>query len=568
MGSSDSFEVHVSQDGRWSLAEVLYDHDTAIARAVLIAQEAGVHAARVVWSRFDAAADVFTERTIYKTKSATDPAHAATSVAAEPEETIGCRVGVDLYRPEARMAIHQVLAADLDKRKITVIELLHDWSHARALYDAGNLIQGAVQRHVVETARPGAASASHRIKRLYGVIDEAKVALHKLAHATDRPQLGPQGLGAIVEAWADQPDGERMIFSVLVEHLRSAEANADSWRDKLGRLAEVISPMPRAAELRFVDDLATEILNTRRGLAAFIGARPTGVEAVMALLAVVDGSEDEDTLTPEAARLREAAGGMAALPGLRNALARRARRICESGQPLGGESVPDEVRNIGALWRAINATAQDGPSRRLLPALERRVFRQMSAERLGMMLGRIPEPWRRVESLLELECNVIAAEAKAELAKYLHTVLADKAAPAGLDERTDNPAEVLRRLRRFEIQVRGTALGPQARDELCKLIDRHAVRLITERKLVDILAKRHPIPWEQALALMELVLTDHFTHGEALRLAQDRMIQCLKAQGGVQALNEAMRGSEALAAKGRAMYDFLAASRTVAAAAQ
>jgi hypothetical protein len=204
--------------------------------------------------------------------------------------------------------------------------------------------------------------------------------------------------------------------------------------------------------------------------------------------------------------------------------------------------------------------------RRMLPALERRAARQMSAERLGMMLGRIPEPWRRVEGLIELECNAIGPAAKAELAKYLHTVLADRAAPAGLDERPDNPAEALRRLRRWQVQVNGSGLAAAARDEIVRLIDRHAVRLITERKLVDVLAKRHPVPWEQALALMELVLTDHFTHGDALRLAQDRMIACLKANGGVQALNAAMRGNEALAAKGRAMYDFLAASRTAAAA--
>jgi hypothetical protein len=130
MGSSDSFEVHVSQDGRWSLAEVLYDHDSAIARAVLIAQEPGVHAARVVWSRFDAAADTFTERTIYRTKPMAD---APALAAVEPEDEAGCRIGADLYKPEARMAIHHVLAAELDKRKLTVIELLHDWPQARAL---------------------------------------------------------------------------------------------------------------------------------------------------------------------------------------------------------------------------------------------------------------------------------------------------------------------------------------------------------------------------------------------------------------------------------------------------
>src|SRR5262249_41653231 len=163
----------------------------------------------------------------------------------------------------------------------------------------------------------------------------------------------------------------------------------------------------------------------RRGLAAFIGARKSGVEAVMAVIGVVDGSEDEDTLTPEAAALRHAAGGMANLPGLRNALPRRARRLVEGRQVLRGGSRADAGRNTGALGRAAGVTAANGPSRRLMPALERRARRQMSAERLGTMLAKIQEPWVRVERLIELEVNVVGDAAKAELGKYLHTVLAD-----------------------------------------------------------------------------------------------------------------------------------------------
>jgi hypothetical protein len=559
-GTTDSFEVHASQDGRWSLAEVHYDQAAAVARAAVMALEPHIQAARVVWSRFDAVADTYTERTIFKRSNPESPAGAQSTLLTEPEEDTGCRTGAELYRPEARMAIHRALAAELDRRRITVLELLHDWQHARALYDASNVLQGAVQRHVLETARAGGQPASMRIKRLYDVVDEAKLALHKLAHAPGRPLLERGGLGPMVEAWADAPDGERMIFSALAEYLRPAE----DWRDKLARLAEAISPEPRAAELRFVDELTTEILGAKRGLAAFIGGRKSGVDVVMALISVVDASEDDDTLTAEAASLRHAAGGIANLPALRSALARRARRIVESGQYLGADGVTDEVHNIGALWRAVDVTAPDGVLRRLQPALERRAIRQMSAERLGVMLARIQEPWARVERLIELEINVVGDEAKLALGKYLHTVLADRAAPPALDDRTENAAVLLRRLRRWQIQVRDSGFAPTLRDELMKLIDRHSVRLITERRLVDALARRHPVPWEQALALMELVLTDHFTEGDALRLAKDRMLLCLKSNGGLQALNEAMRASDQLATKGRVMYDFLAASRAAA----
>lgn len=571
-GSSDSFEIHVSQEGRWSLAEVAYVREQAIARAQQIGAEPGVGAARVVWSRFDPAADVFTERTIFNTsrQSATTPAPEAGAPAptssldtlfGEPDDGLGCRFGVELYRPEARMAIHHVLAAELDNRRITTLELLHDWEHARAINDATNLVQGAVQRHVIETARPGGPAVTHRIKRLYAVIDEANLALHRLAHSPDRPVLAPGGLAELVEAWSDRPDGDRMIFSALAEFLRTAEG----WRDKLARLAEALPPQPRPVELRFIDEFATEIVAAKRGFSAVIGLRQSSVEAVLAAIAVIDGVEDDGTLTPEAAILARAAGGMARLPSLRNAIARRARRIVEASLPLGEDGVHEEVRNIAAIWRAVGGTAADGPLRRLLPALERRALRQMSPERLGMLMARTLEPWRRVDRLLELERDVIGTEAKAELGKYLQTVLADRSAPAGLDDRQDNPGELLRRLRRWQIALRDAGLKPQVRDELVRLVDRHAVRVIGERKLFEAVARRHPVAWEQALALMDLVLADHFTQGEALRLAQDRMLHCLKHNGGLHALQSAMRDDEQVAARGRVMYDFLAANRVAAA---
>ena len=569
-GSSDSFEIHVSQEGRWSLAEVAYVRDHAIARAQQIGAEPGVGAARVVWSRFDPSADVFTERTIFNTSRQSGaavlsephmPPGPVNVLFSEPDDGLGCRVGADLYRPEARMAIHHVLASELDNRRITTLELLHDWEHARAVTDVANLVQAATQRHVIETGRPGVPSVTHRIKRLYAVIDEASLALHRIAHSPERPTLLGGGLGQLVEAWIDRPEGERVVFSALAEFLRPAEG----WGEKMVRLAEALPSNPRPIELRFIDEIATEVVATKRGFSAIIGARQRSIDAVLAAIAVVDGVEDDGTLTPEAAILTRAAGGMARLPLLRIALARRARRIVEANLPLGEDSVQDEVRNIAAIWRAVGGTAADGPLRRLLPALERRALRQMSPERLGMLLARTAEPWRRVDRLLELERDVIGAEAKGELGKYLHTVLADRAAPAGLEDRADNPGEVLRRLRRWQHALRDIGLKPQLREDLMRLVDRHAVRVISERKLFEAVARRHPVAWEQALALMDLVLADTFTQGEALRLAQDRMLHCLKNNGGLQALQNAMREDEQIAARGRVMYDFLAANRVAAA---
>ena len=82
--TSDSYEIHVSQGSRWSLAEVIYVPEQAVARAQEIAAEPGVGAARVVWSRFDPATDIFTERTIFNTSRRTTPEGNAPAMAGAP----------------------------------------------------------------------------------------------------------------------------------------------------------------------------------------------------------------------------------------------------------------------------------------------------------------------------------------------------------------------------------------------------------------------------------------------------------------------------------------------------
>lgn len=64
MSSSDSYEIHLSQDGRWNLAEVLYDREEAVQHARVLAAETGAPVARVILSRFDPSAKMFTEQTI------------------------------------------------------------------------------------------------------------------------------------------------------------------------------------------------------------------------------------------------------------------------------------------------------------------------------------------------------------------------------------------------------------------------------------------------------------------------------------------------------------------------
>lgn len=554
---AERFEVQFSRErDRWHLAEVLNDAQGAIEHAKDIATESGIAATRVVQSRFDPDSGTFTERTIFSTGQG--PVEAAP---APRDEGLGCRQGRDLYRREARAAILQAIGPELERRCVTVLELLHDYALARSVTETGNLLQASVQRHAVEAARAHAGPVAVRIKRLHAIIDEAMLSLHHLWKVPNRPVLQDGGLGALVETWGARAEGERMVFSVLAFYLRPAK----KWGDKLALLGRAASLTPTAAELPYVDAIVSEILEARGGFAAVLGSEPRGAAAIQALVAIAEGAP---AASPSLAldELLRAAGGIERLPEFRVALVRRARRVVEVARALSDGSVLDEIRQLNAIAQTVARAATDSPVRRLQPALEQRSSRNVVPERLGALLAETPEPWRRIDLLLELEPQIIGKTARHQLEHYLHAALHDRAAPAGFDERAEaKPAELLRRLTRWQRVVAASRLSREARDEFGQLLDGHAVRLIRERRLLESLARLHPSGWAQALALIDLVQSEHFTQGKATELARERVLACLQAEGGLAKLQDAIVGQQLSAARARALHDFLATGRVAAA---
>jgi len=325
-----------------------------------------------------------------------------------------------------------------------------------------------------------------------------------------------------------------------------------------------LSPRGTAAELPFVDAMLGEIFEARGGFAAVLGCEPRGSAAVRALIAIADETPEAEP-APQLDELLRAAGGVTRLPEFRTALVRRARRTIEVARAMGNGSVLDEIRQVHALTQAVASTAADSPVRRLMPALEERAMRNVVQERLGAFLAEMPELWRRVELLLELEPQVVGANARRQLEHYLHVALFDRAAPPGLEGGEAKPAELLRRLTRWQRQVAASRLSREARGEFSQQIDAHAVRLIRERRLLESLARLHPTGWGQALALIELAQSDHFTQGKATELARERVLACLQAEGGLATLQDAIAGQKLSAAKARALHDFLATGRVAAA---
>jgi len=562
MGEPDSYEVYFSEAlGRWNIAEVMYDADLAVSHARRIGTEAGVIGTRVVWSRYDPTTEAFIERTVYR--SAKPGTETDEDSNAGDDAQVGCRHGGHLYRPEGRKSIQHVLAAELERRCLTVIELLHDYGHARSIGDSGNLLQASVQRHAIECGRAGGPPVAARIRQIYDIVNDALQSLHGLSRATNRPALSEGGLGAVTAEWIDRLDGQRMIFSALACYLRPAKR----WDEKLSLLARALSSPPTPAELPFVDELASEVLRARGGLATAIGGERRGALAVRVLIALVDGECSPDLAMPALAELLRAAGGIARLPVLRATLMQRARRIVDVALALGDGSVPDELRQLHALWRIVQGTAQDNPLRRLLPALEQRAERNTSTERLGVLLATIAAPSQQVDLLLEIERWTIGAKARRMLGDYLVTVLADRATPAGLDTggNDGNPAPALRRLRRWQDRIQAAVPELAACGDLDKALDGHAVRLIRERRLFETIARRHATGLEQATALIELAHAEHFTRGAATELVRQRLLLCLQSGGGLAALRDAMRGDAATASKCRAIYAFLAGDTATAA---
>ena len=130
------FEVHVEEDGRWT---IFTDAPTKL-RAIEEAQNllaGGKYSAAKVTEDGGQAKEI-----LVWTEEASARADKAVTITLVEDAPLCDELG-DFYKPEARLLLSQLLRQYLDEQALTPLELLHDPTNIRTLKRSDNLLNQA-----------------------------------------------------------------------------------------------------------------------------------------------------------------------------------------------------------------------------------------------------------------------------------------------------------------------------------------------------------------------------------------------------------------------------------------
>ena len=182
-----------------------------------------------------------------------------------------CSRAEELYTPSSKLRIGRLLESWLNRRGVTLFELMHRADLAIEL-DAGQDSVQAIQRVAVAENQSRKRTVHKTMRELTEVVDLARARL-KMDHAAERiPILTPENFGSQVGLLAKTPDGPFL----LAQGLAQALAASTSWDGKVDRLLDLADSAYLAGDARhlaisLVQEPLAEIIGSHIGLSEVIG---------------------------------------------------------------------------------------------------------------------------------------------------------------------------------------------------------------------------------------------------------------------------------------------------------
>jgi hypothetical protein len=331
-----------------------------------------------------------------------------------------CRDPADLRSDRGREGLASALGRWLDENRLTPIELLHSDRHARRLFDAGVVLQGALQKVAVAQVRGSDVPVQRRFKDLLALSEAALAELLAESKAEPAPELAPGAWGAFCAALAARvsgPDLRARQFRALAAWLEPERG----WAAKAERLGLLVEPGLPERDLMPIDALLAEILGGTGAAAEIAGAGADRAGQVMALLGFLAGRAGPDGNAEAGPGLRALAGlaGAGLAPRTRTVVRRRIAAEIHGTAPLqAAASLFRYAEALHDIRDALAASPGLGEDAELADLLERRAFRAINPDSVHACLCETRVASERFRMLVRLAGLMPYASGKAKLLEF------------------------------------------------------------------------------------------------------------------------------------------------------
>ncbi len=414
--SNIHFEVLGQKGGGWSLQRVCDDEKSAAENARFFLKEQKLTAAKVMKITYDTKGQSYQEKEVYF-----EGTRAVAGTKADVDLILPvCRNATELYRSDSRREIFNALRKPLLGWKIMPIELLYGAEHVQRLNDAGQILQGAVQKVAISQIQKTGQKVNERVLELYSYTNEI---LKDLKHRRQKSDLGLDPSQDLVELYEKlkESDDRKKDFFIALSHLFS---KSKTLEEKFEKTLSYIEQYDEDHILNYLDQYLADHLNLGDNVKALIGEEDTLGGGLLSLIDLIRGQ-----LKPRADR-HKSIDRLCALyrenkmPASRKSLVHKLVTSLEGNASFDSN---DLLKNM-LFHRQIADRMHLGGEKYVggleaYDAIKGRCERLTGTSTIGRLLEDQEHPLDRVERLLQASGGFVGAVNLRALANYIIPIL-------------------------------------------------------------------------------------------------------------------------------------------------
>lgn len=515
----------------WSLVEAMKDREKAIGMAQKLLKQNGQASVRVNKERFNE------EHRTYRTIPIFE--EGAEKMGEVKEKTgsadLPCMAPDDFAKPLARDTIHRALTHWLERREVTVLELLHRPDLAESLEGTDTDLQHAVQKVAIASAKDSEASVHAYVKQLNELIKQALTRLYQDDRAKRLPKPGGKAkLAEIVEA-AGTSAGYR-LRAALAARLRKAGAYGKKL-NVLVELAEETLPDESAdlAVKEEIDSFLAGVLGFPAGVKALIGETRDLGETVDRLVSLYEGDPAELMSAPVAASAMADRLKQGELGQCRTVICRTLLAELEKPKRLRPAGIHEELEFSRHLAQKLVMTASpDLPADVLIKIFTERSARLLQPETIDELQHKSGDIDGQVTALISLTDNLVGDQNRVKLAGYIRSLLGSHGAESHFVRGSGPALARLSALAGHQRKVQASEFEAEDKADLARLFDALGLKLIDESKILNAIEGGAQPVLDRAAGLMRLATAGALPQGDCTADAQARALRLLRSPQGAE----------------------------------
>ncbi|MDZ5647559.1 hypothetical protein [Nitrospirillum sp. BR 11828] len=422
-----AFELHSLHNDQWLLVKEGPDLRQIEPAAALLIDRKEVDGVRIVRRRdyldHDFKSHITVRKRLRPGVAETDPLQ----IANPGRDASWCDKPEDFTGDIQRQVIRGLFARYLDENRLTPLEVLYYEVAARALDNAGTLVQGALQRLASQQVRGSQQTAVSRMKELMAMVDDGLSRLVAKSKGNPVPPLAPGGLKALSEKLAaGGADPIPGLYRATAAYL----AGTKTWMEKLDRLFRLFTPDLTVREMRIIDSIAAEIMGSSLALRELVGKEADRIELVLNAINLYVGKLGKVDMDaggshpPGVIALSELLA-QGVLPRTLAELRLGLLRHLHARLPFHGERhIQDELRALVRIQDHLKVTAPSLVNdEEIQEAIALRADKLIQPEAMADVMAMARGTYAKINLVLSLVNMAPGRQARAKLAPYLRSLI-------------------------------------------------------------------------------------------------------------------------------------------------